>query len=340
MMQQLTRWFNHLILPCLLLCCTAACRPTADKRTAPADDAPAMAPAPDFCADSAFAHIAAQCSFGPRVPNSEAHRRCGDYIAATFRRYGATVGEQRADLTAYDGTVLKARNIIASYNPEADVRLLVCGHWDSRPWADHDPDPDKRHTPVPAANDAASEVGVMLEMARLLQLSPLSIGVDFICFDAEDYGTPVWDDDESRSDSWCLGSQHWAANPHVYGYRARFGILMDMVGGQGATFRKEGFSRQFAAQVADRVWQTAAQLGYGHYFPQSEGGYVTDDHLPVNTIARIPCIDIIPYHEDASSSFGPTWHTVADDVEHIDKNVLKAVGQTVLQVIYNENPTK
>ena len=143
----------------------------------------------------------------------------------------------------------------------------------------------------------------------------------------------------SRSDatSWCLGSQHWAANPHVYGYRARFGILLDMVGGQGSTFSKEGYSRQYASQVVELVWQTAAQTGYGQFFPDRDGGYVTDDHVPVNQIAQIPCIDIIPYFTDGASGFGPTWHTVDDNMEHIDRQVLEAVGQTVLQVIYNEN---
>lgn len=319
-----------------MLLAPSSCRLSAGKQAAGADTI-VMAQAPTFDADSAYAYTDAQCSFGPRVPNSDAHRRCGDYIAAQFTRFGATVTNQYADLAAYDGTVLKARNIIASYNPEADIRILICGHWDSRPWADNDPDPANHRHPVLAANDAASDVAVMLEMARQIQLHPMNIGVDFICFDAEDYGQPQWDDKEYPSDGWCLGSQYWAENPHVYAYRARFGILMDMVGGQGAVFRKEGFSLNFASQVVDLVWKTAAQCGYGNYFSTEEGGYVTDDHLPVNRTAQIPCIDIIPHFTDGPSGFGPTWHTVEDDMQHIDKNVLKAVGQTVLQVIYNEN---
>ena len=190
---------------------------------------------------------------------------------------------------------------------------------------------------VLAANDAASDVAVMLEMARLIQLHPLEIGIDFICFDAEDYGVPQWSDQTGGASSWCLGSQYWAANPHVYGYQARFGILMDMVGGRGSTFSKEGYSQRYASQVVDLVWNTAAQLGYGQFFPMRDGGYITDDHVPVNEIAGIPCIDIIPYFTDAPSGFGPTWHTVNDNMEHIDRQVLKAVGQTVIQVIFNEN---
>ena len=177
----------------------------------------------------------------------------------------------------------------------------------------------------------------MLEMARLIQLHPLEIGIDFICFDAEDYGVPQWSDQTGGASSWCLGSQYWAGNPHVYGYQARFGILMDMVGGRGSTFSKEGYSQRYASQVVDLVWNTAAQLGYGQFFPMRDGGYITDDHVPVNEIAGIPCIDIIPYFTDAPSGFGPTWHTVNDNMEHIDRQVLKAVGQTVIQVIFNEN---
>ena len=320
----------------LLSVCTACGNKT--QRSAESTDSIPMAQAPDFNADSAYAYTAAQCAGGPRVPNTEAHRRCGDYIAGKFKSFGATVTDQRADLRAFDGTILKARNIIASYNPEAETRILICGHWDSRPWADNDPDEANWHKPVLAANDAASEIAVMLEMARLIQSHPLDIGVDFICFDAEDYGIPQWSEKAgSDATSWCLGSQYWAANPHVFGYKAMFGILLDMVGGAGSTFSKEGYSRQYAPQVVDLVWSTAHQTGYGQFFPDRDGGYAVDDHIPVNQTAGIPCIDIIPYFTDGTSGFGPTWHTVNDNMDHIDRQVLKAVGQTVLQVIYNEN---
>lgn len=325
-------------LALLILAALPSCGNRPRSVSAPADTL-ALCPAPDFCADSAMSYVRAQCDFGPRVPNTAAHRACGDYIANKFRAFGAIVTEQHADLTAYDGTVLKGRNIIASVNPESATRILVCGHWDSRPWADNDPDPDNRHTPVPAANDAASDVAVMLEMARLMQQTPPPTGVDFICFDAEDYGTPEWDEDKyERADSWCLGSNHWAAHPHTEGYRARFGILMDMVGGRGSTFSMEGFSLQYARPVVENVWQVARQLGYGQFFLYREGGYITDDHVPVNRIAQIPCIDIVPYFTSGPSSFGPTWHTVDDTPENIDPNILKAVGQTALQVLYNEKP--
>lgn len=294
---------------------------------------------PEFNADSAYAFTDAQCAFGPRVPNTEAHRKCGAYIAEKFREFGTTVTDQRADLMAYNGTILKARNIIAATNPEATQRILLCAHWDSRPWCDNDPDSNNWKKPVMGANDGASGVAVMLEIARQIQLQPIDIGIDFICFDAEDYGTPQWETENSLEDNshtWCLGSQYWASMPHQDNYRATFGILLDMVGGRGCTFSQESYSQAYAPNIVARVWDTAARIGYGQFFPKRNSGYITDDHVPVNQIARIPCIDIVPYFTDGPSSFGPTWHTVNDTMENIDKNVLKAVGQTVMQVIYEE----
>lgn len=296
---------------------------------------------PEFNADSALAFCARQCEFGPRTMNSEAHERCAEWIITQFERYGCKVNTQKADLKGYDGTILRSTNIIASYRPEATTRILVCAHWDSRPWADNDPDSLNWHTPVMAANDGASGVGVMLEIARLLNASADSssvashIGIDFVCFDAEDWGVPQWSD-ATDNDSWALGAQHFAANLPD-GYEARYGILLDMVGGEGAQFYQEYMSRQFAPDIVDKVWTAAEAAGYGSFFPKSNGGGVTDDHIPLNQVAHIPTIDIIAHYPDcARSSFGPTWHTISDTMDHLDKNVLKAVGQTVIQVLYSE----
>ena len=294
---------------------------------------------PTFSADSAFAFCEAQCKFGPRTMNSDAHERCGQWIARQFKAYGMEVTTQKANLTGYDGTTLRATNIIASYRPEAAERILVCAHWDSRPWADNDPDSLNWHKPVLAANDGASGVAVMLEIARLLKDTQLSspIGIDFICFDAEDWGTPQWADVSDRSETWALGAQHWAVNPHRDGYTARFGILLDMVGGQGAHFYQEGYSKMYASDIVKRVWRAAKTVGFESFFPKREGSGITDDHLPVNEKAHIPTIDIIAYYPDCpQSTFGPTWHTVMDDMEHIDRNTLQAVGQTVVQVLWSE----
>lgn len=333
---------KHFILGITSLMILCSCKGNgSSQQNAQSDVQEQTAEAPSsplFSADSAMVFIHEQCQFGPRVTGTEAHRLCGDYIVEKFKAYGTQVTEQKAELTAYDGTKLPGRNIIASINPEAQHRLLFCAHWDCRPWADNDADEANHHTPILAANDAASGVAVMLEMARLIQQQPLEdMGVDFVCFDAEDWGMPQWEDREEEGDGgWCLGSKYWSQHPHVSGYWAQFGVLLDMVGGRGATFAKESYSCYYAQPVVDMVWDVASQLGYGSIFQNREGGAVTDDHVQVNQYAGIPCIDLIPNCQNATgSSFGPTWHTVNDTPENIDPSILKAVGQTLMQVVYN-----
>ena len=291
---------------------------------------------PDFNADSAYIYLQEQCDFGPRTMNSVAHDKCEKWIIQKFEQYGCKVTTQKATLNGYDGTPLRSTNIMASYNPKATTRIMFCAHWDCRPWADNDPDSTNWHKPIVAANDAASGVGVMIELARILKGSGLELGVDFICFDAEDYGTPQWFEGEDPGDTWALGAQYFASNLPE-GYAPRYGILLDMVGGVGAKFYREGMSMQYAPAIVKKVWNAARQVGYGSYFPKADGGMITDDHIPVNQTANIPCIDVIPYYPDcAQSSFGPTWHTIADNMDNIDKNTLKAVGQTMVQVLFTE----
>ena len=308
----------------------------------------------EFNADSAYAFCAAQCAFGPRTMNSEAHERCLQWIQQKFQDYGCQVTLQQADLRGYDGTILKSTNIIArqpsAISRQPSSRILVCAHWDSRPWADNDPDSANWRKPVMAANDGASGVAVMLELARLLQQHDSArVAVDFVCFDAEDWGVPQWSD-EVDADSWALGAQHWAAAYAASSSSAAsssaatvsqpsydYAILLDMVGGQGAKFYHEYYSLQYARPVVEKVWQAASAAGYGSFFPSKDGGGVTDDHIPVNEKAHIPCIDIINHYPDCEqSSFGPTWHTVNDDMQHLDKNTLQAVGQTLVQLIYSD----
>lgn len=297
---------------------------------------------PSFNADSAYAFTKVQCDFGPRDMNSRGHDLCGEWIVSKFKEYGCKVTTQTATLAGYDGTKLRSRNIMASINPEATTRILLCAHWDSRPWADNDPDSANWRKPILAANDAASGVAVMLELARIIGKSKdekafnKQLGIDFVCFDAEDWGTPQWADVADNADSWALGAQYWSKNL-PQGYEARYGILLDMVGGVGAKFYREGMSMQYAPEIVKKVWRAAREVGFGSYFPKEDGGMITDDHVPVNQFAKIPTIDIIPYYADCQqSSFGPTWHTLADNMENIDKNTLKAVGQTLVQVIYKE----
>lgn len=302
----------------------------------------AVAVGPDFNADSAYVFCEQQCAIGPRAMNMEGHEKCVEWIKEKFKEYGCKVITQKAALKGYDGTVLNATNIMAQYRPELTTRILLAAHYDSRPWADNDPDEANWKKPILAANDAASGVAVMMEIARLLS-SPTTphptstIGIDFVCLDAEDWGTPQWAEDQTDSgDTWALGAQFFAKNLPE-GYEARYGIVLDMVGGRGLTFYKERTSLQYAPAIVNKVWKAARTVGYGSFFPDEEGGYVTDDHLPLNQYASIPTIDIVSYSPDCpQSSFGPTWHSMADNMQNIDRATLKAVGQTIVQVLWSE----
>ena len=289
---------------------------------------------PAFNPDSAYQYTANQVAFGPRVPNTEAHKQCGDYLANELRRFGATVVEQEAVLYTYDNQALKARNIIGSFSPENKNRILLCAHWDTRPFADHDPDPANHRTAIDGANDGAGACGALLEIARQIGIEQPKLGVDIIFFDAEDWGAPEFE--AHAEGGWCLGSEHWARNPHVLNYTARFGILLDMVSAKGAQFYKEQFSMHYAKNVVNKVWEAALIEGYGSFFVNELGGAIQDDHVPVNQIRKIPCIDIIHHDPTTATGFGSYWHTLNDNMDTISKETLKAVGQTVLYVVYNE----
>jgi hypothetical protein len=286
---------------------------------------------PAFNADSAYYFVKKQVDFGSRVPNSPEHEACAAWIVSEFERMGLTVIQQKFDAVHYDGTILKSNNIIAQYKPENPNRVLMAAHWDSRFQADQDT--KRKNQPILGADDGASGVGVLLELARTLQNHPLEMGVDFICFDAEDQGNDV-DDGQDHSRTWCLGSQHWAQNLHRSGYSPQYGILLDMVGAPNPRFDKEGISRQVAPIIVDRVWATAADLGYGDAFVQEDGQGITDDHLFVIQHARIPMIDIINRPGVTQSGFVSHWHTHDDNMSAIDKNTLKMVGEVCTSVIY------
>ena len=153
-----------------------------------------------------------------------------------------------------------------------------------------------------------------------------------VALPVEDYGKSEWGED-----SYCLGTQYWATHPHVPGYKASFGILLDMVGAHGAQFPMEGFSTQFAPEIQQKVWQAAAKAGYSSYFPYLPADEITDDHVPVNKLAGIKTIDVINLNPDPEHPFAAHWHTHADVMDIIDKSTLKAVGQTLLQTIYEQS---
>lgn len=288
---------------------------------------------PDFNADSAYNYVKKQLDFGPRVPGSVAHKQCAEWFVDFFSDKADTVYVQDFRTRLYDGRGIDGKNIIAAFNPEAKKRILLAAHWDSRPFADHDPDKNNWNTPIDGANDGASGVGVLMEIARILNDNPVNIGVDIILFDLEDYGAPYFLN-LMTNDDWALGSQYWAKNPHIYNYRAYFGILLDMVGASNPKFPKEYYSQQFAPALSNDIWKVARELGYDEYFTNELGHPINDDHIYVNAIARIPMIDIIHLENTSESSFYPYWHTVKDNIEQIDPKTLGMVGDVVVNVLY------
>lgn len=325
---------RNLTITCLALSLlTCSCGKTTQKTTTVESY---QQVSPDFNADSAYIYVDKQVSFGPRVPNTPQHIACGDYLVAGLKRFGAEVQEQKFVATTYNGIKLNSRNIIGSYGVDKKDRVLLFAHWDTRPYSDQDADPANHYKPLLGANDGASGIGVLLEIARVLQTKEPEIGVDIIFFDAEDYGTPAFKNKETQGDWWCLGSQYWSMNPHTPNYKAKFGILLDMVGAPDAIFAKELISKEYAGNIVEKVWSTAGKLNLGKYFVGKDGGGVTDDHLYVNQLRKIPSINIIQFDSETEHNFGAYWHTQKDDMSNISKETLKAVGQTVLEVIYKE----
>lgn len=290
---------------------------------------------PDFNQDSAYYFIDRQVGFGPRVPGTETHEACAQWLAKTLGRFADSLIVQDFSARIYNGTVLPGKNIIGVFQPEKTRRVLLCAHWDSRPFADQEDDPDLHNTPIDGANDGASGVGVLLEIARQINKYPANVGIDIIFFDMEDYGEPHGEQSR-KEDTWALGSQHWSRNPHTFNYSAQYGILLDMVGVKNATFLREGTSEYYASHILDKVWQAGQDLGYGAYFLNRRAGAITHDHLYINQILGIPTINIIALEPGGRSIFFEQWHTLDDTMEYIDKETLDVVGNTVLHVIFRE----
>lgn len=285
---------------------------------------------PNFNADSAYFFVEQQVLFGPRAPNTEAHKKCGNYLVSKLEQYGAKIFTQESVEKRFDGEKLNMKNIIGSFSPDKNERIFLCAHWDSRFIADHDTIRNKE--PIDGANDGASGVGVLLEIARQISIKKPEIGVDIIFFDLEDQG------EGGSGDvlSWCIGSQYWSKTPHISNYNAEYGILLDMVGGPGAVFTQEGYSLEYAKEIVDKCWDQAIESGFSDYFSFDKTPGIIDDHLPINEIIKIPTIDIIEYDPATESHFNKFWHTHGDDMNNISKETLNAVGQTVLAVLYNE----
>jgi len=322
-----------------------ACPSEKPAETASQPAATAAAATPVFNPDSAYAYTAKQVAFGPRVPNTPAHVACGNYLVAKLKSMGLSVREQPFQAMTFDGTQISGRNIIAQYQPAAARRIAIFGHWDTRPFADADK--QRKNAPMDGASDGASAVAVAMEIARTLSLQKdqqaPNVGVDFIFFDAEDWGyeadtqkekTNQIDESDGKS-SWCLGSQYWAKNLVPAGYKAEYGVLLDMVGAKNAHFTREGTSLQNARSVVDKIWSTATKLGYSDYFLYKDTGAILDDHVYTNK-AGVPTVDIYDHPAFGEEYFPAYHHATADNMSIIDRKTMKAVGQTMLQVLYQE----
>jgi glutaminyl-peptide cyclotransferase len=308
-----------------------------DKTDILKDTTPKIA-TPNFNEDSAYQFIFQQVAFGPRVPNTQAHKECGLWLESKLTSYNFEVLLQEAEVVAWNGDKLQMKNIIGQYDKDNPERILLCAHWDTRPYADKDS--VNKFKPIDGANDGGSGVGVLLEIARQISITSPGYGVDIIFFDAEDYGTIQdggYESVQQMLDDWCLGSQYWARNPPIPNYKPKYGILLDMVGAPNATFPKEGFSMKYAAAKVTAIWNAAENLGYGNYFVKKLAGSITDDHTFINKIAGIPTLDIIDMNVQGQYwTFGAYHHTHGDNMDIIDKKTLKAVGQTVLYAVYQK----
>lgn len=311
-----------MVLPMLFACSHAK----SSNAAAIADSSVAepVASLASFNADSAYSYTARQVEFGPRIHGTTAHTATGDWIADKMRGFGLDVKQQRMTLHSFDGVKLDARNIFASLNPNEPERILLLAHWDTRPWADEDPDPAKHSIPVDGANDGASGVAVLIEIARQLALGNSDLGIDFLFVDAEDRGR------EGDDESWAMGAEYFVNNPVVKDYRPKFAILLDMVGGDGAVFCREYFSQKAAPALADNIWAAAREAGFQQFFPNVMGGAVTDDHVKF-IAAGIPAVDIIEYHPEYG--FNRRWHTTSDNMEGISRSTLDAVGNTIIRFL-------
>jgi len=283
---------------------------------------------PAFNGENAYNDLVKQCSFGPRVPGTEAHKNAREYFVNTFKKYADLVDEQKIIYKdKHDTTkIWEGYNIVASFNKENKTRVMLCAHWDSRPWADNDPDSTKHKMPVMGANDGASGVAVLLEMARLFSIQKPDIGVDIVLFDLEDIGDENAESNPAKLNPFAVGAQAFSdTNPN---YTPAWGILLDMVGDKNLEIPKEANSIGRAGSVLDRVWKAAKKLDIKE-FKDENGGGVGDDHI-VFLKRFIPVADLV------HSPFPEYWHTTHDTSDKCSKESLEKVGRILVEVIYNE----
>jgi len=286
---------------------------------------------PTFDENLAYDYILKQISYGPRNPNSIGHKLAKEFLYNELKKFADTVFFQNFNYPGYDGEVLNCSNIIASFNPESKIRILLCAHWDTRPRADEDKIQSNQNKPILGANDGASGVAVLLSLAKTLKEKRPNFGVDIVLFDAEDYG--------KKNDlmNYSLGSKYFAQNKPEF-INPQFGILLDMVGDKEAVFKKEPNSYQFAPDVVEMVWKLANELNLKTFLNEFSNP-IYDDHIPLGErgIKIINIIDADLIGADSPSPRRNYWHTQNDTIENIGKETLKEIGTLLSHLIYSIN---
>lgn len=286
---------------------------------------------PQFNGERAYQSLVKLVDFGPRAPGSTGHENALRYLLDEFSIVADRVSEQKFTFTNPETRntnhdSLELTNIIASFDPENGKRILLCAHWDTRPKADRDANPENRNKPILGANDGASGVACLLEMARLINMKKPNYGVDIVLFDGEDMGNPEWREEIPYS-GYLLGSAYFAQNvasPNLSSpYRPQFGILLDMVGDRDLDIYMEGNSNHY---MPDRVrWVFEKAKGIPQFHPEVRH-WVTDDHIPLNQ-AGIPTLLLIDFDY-------PYWHTLEDTPDKCSPESLQAVGDLLVKILY------
>lgn len=304
----------------LVLCLIVGCKGGDAKEGTPTQRTASASTSTGFSGSAAYGYAKAQVDFGPRVPGTPAAKKAGDWIIQQMRARADTVIVQSFTHTTADGKKLPLRNILAQFRPQLSERVLYITHWDSRPVSESASTDAEKKMPVPGANDGASGVGMFIALGDVLKRTPPNVGVDLLFTDGEDYGQfgpPEVDV--------LIGSKYFATHLPSPGYKPLYGVLWDMIGDKDLRIPYEMNSFQQAPEVVSRVWQTAADLGYGDVFVQESGGLITDDHIPLLNVG-LRVIDVIDL------TYAP-HHTPQDTMDKISAKSLAIVGDVATALV-------